>query len=509
MKPFHKYLLLILAINFACNENEEPREGFGKLTILGVELSKNLSANNGRINADKIWKHSYVEKFDLSFEHQNGETFQLSINPNNFEKTYSLELPLGNYIVKADQSGSELSELLPLKTETTLDLANKQQDWILPVGSDYGLISISNKNLDGKPTISSHPSSDFFNRSEDYYIYIKNGVALDINLPLSNPSHSFHVLKSSKSYTHQQIQLLKNGEASEDYLSDDFEKEEERINLDNENKPLNLSPLIIGELGSQAIESSGIEWIQGRLFSINDSENEAKIQEINPENGEVIREIEVTNASNIDWEELTVYQDHLYIGDFGNNLGMRQDLTILKIPISNLLASDNTIADKIHFNFSDQTDFNVNGNFDCESFFIFNNQFHLFSKNTADGKTKHYTLPLNGSSQIATLLENYDVQGLITSADISEDGTKIVLLGYEDKGLNSKSFIWLISEFTDTKFFQGKIRRTFLGSPAKFSQTEGVVFFTNEEIYISGEEINFGGLYIPPRLLKMNVEGLF
>ncbi|WP_373399251.1 hypothetical protein V8V91_05820 [Algoriphagus halophilus] len=113
------------------------------------------------------------------------------------------------------------------------------------------------------------------------------------------------------------------------------------------------------------------------------------------------------------------------------------------------------------------------------------------------------------STQEVSPTEEFDTQGLITGADISPDGKVFALLGYENKGIASQSFIWLFSDFSTTGFFSGNKKRIYLGSPSILSQTEGIVFRTSNEVYISGEEINFGGVYVPGKLSEMNIKGLY
>ena len=47
--------------------------------------------------------------------------------------------------------------------------------------------------------------------------------------------------------------------------------------------------------------------------------------------GNLIREISVIGASNVDWEGLSQNDEHIYIGDFGNNSGSRSDLCIYEL----------------------------------------------------------------------------------------------------------------------------------------------------------------------------------
>jgi hypothetical protein len=147
-------------------------------------------------------------------------------------------------------------------------------------------------------------------------------------------------------------------------------------------------------------------------------------------------------------------------------------------------------------------------NYDCEAFFFSDNLLHLFTKNRGDGKTNHYTLDPSQSNSLASLNGSFDVKGLITAAGIDSQGN-ICLLGYEDAGFTSRSFVWLFSGYSGTAYLSGKSTRIFLGSPSLLSQTEGLIFEADGQVMISGERISVGGLTIPAKLSKIDLRGLF
>ena len=77
-------------------------------------------------------------------------------------------------------------------------------------------------------------------------------------------------------------------------------------------------------------ENSGIIFFNGHLFTINDGGNSNSIFEMDTL-GTIIREITVTNAVNVDWEGIGQNSQSVFIGDFGNNSGSREDLCIYEI----------------------------------------------------------------------------------------------------------------------------------------------------------------------------------
>ena len=100
----------------------------------------------------------------------------------------------------------------------------------------------------------------------------------------------------------------------------------------------------------QLKEISGIEFdVHKNLWAINDGGDDPNLYLIN-DKGSVEKTITVTNAKNIDWEDMT--QDdfgHFFLGDFGNNDNLRKWLTIYKIENPIDIKGDTTQAEIIKF----------------------------------------------------------------------------------------------------------------------------------------------------------------
>ena len=139
-------------------------------------------------------------------------------------------------------------------------------------------------------------------------------------------------------------------------------------------------------------------------------------------------------ANNNDWEDICFDSSYIYIADFGNNYGNRQDLVIYKVSIPDYLnTSDNTVvAEQINFSYSDQTTFQsnpYNSNFDAESIISFNDSLYIFTKNWVDNKSNVYSLTKNVGTYIASKVDSLDVQGLITAAEYNHAGICFCLAG--------------------------------------------------------------------------------
>ncbi len=84
-------------------------------------------------------------------------------------------------------------------------------------------------------------------------------------------------------------------------------------------------------------ETSGLIYLNGYVWTFNDSGGEPEIYKIDNESGKIIQTVRITNGENFDWEDITRDESFIYIGDFGNNWGTRKDLKIYKIAINDII----------------------------------------------------------------------------------------------------------------------------------------------------------------------------
>lgn len=232
-------------------------------------------------------------------------------------------------------------------------------------------------------------------------------------------------------------------------------------------------------------ETSGLLYVKGFIWTHNDGGGEAALYKVDPKNGKILQKVSITNTKNKDWEDLAQDDKFVYIGDFGNNRGRRKDLIIYKIKKAELNKNSTTAsAEMLAFSYPEQTDFAVSDqhNFDCEAFFCWNNELHLFTKNRGNAQTQHYTIPITPGNHKAQLQETLDAKGMITAADISSDGT-VVLIGYTP----GKLFMWICRDYAGTQFFSGKNRRIKMGKFIFRGQIEGLCFSEAQKGYISAE----------------------
>ena len=218
--------------------------------------------------------------------------------------------------------------------------------------------------------------------------------------------------------------------------------------------------------------------------------------------GELIRQVTFEGAKNVDWEDITTDDaGNLYIGDIGNNDNNRRDLTVYVIKEPDPRKANTTqVVKRIHFQYPDQILFAdpQNLNFDSEALFWANGHLYLLTKHRSDRRTALYRFEnLDGAqTQTLTRLGDFKIDGMVTGADASVDGSKLLVLCYE--------YIYLFEKpRNNDNYLAGQFKRILI----ELRQSEGICFdepyfmMTNEqrEIYRVPEDIfDTGESFLPP-----------
>ena len=239
-------------------------------------------------------------------------------------------------------------------------------------------------------------------------------------------------------------------------------------------------------------EVSGITYFPetNMIYTLEDSGNKNAIYALNAK-GKIAKTITITNATNVDWEDITKDKnENIYIGDFGNNDNERKDLCIYKIA-KNQLNKDQAVAEyKISFSYPEQTEFPPKKKelfYDVESFFELNGYFYLFTKNRSkgfDGTAFIYKIKNAAGTQKAVRIgefktcDNYN-HCVLTSATISPDGKKVALLSHDK--------IVVFKGYKGDLFHKGSQTEISLNH---FSQKEAIVFKDNNTLLIADEKSN-------------------
>ncbi len=244
-------------------------------------------------------------------------------------------------------------------------------------------------------------------------------------------------------------------------------------------------------------ETSGLLYLNNTVITHNDSGNSNQLFDINTTDGSITRTVTISNATNVDWEDLAYDDTYIYIADIGNNTGSRTDLKIYRVLRSDYVNNTSVIAEIINYSYSNQVDFTPSAfatNFDAEALIHFNNKLYIFTKNWIDAKTNVYELSKSPGTHSATLVDSIDSQGLITGSSYNSINGDVMLCGYDGLG----SFLLQLSDFNSGIFSNGTLLKTAIAIPTNYSQqTEGITFYRTDEYYISAEKASsdLNGLY--------------
>lgn len=175
----------------------------------------------------------------------------------------------------------------------------------------------------------------------------------------------------------------------------------------------------------------------------NDSQDKPRIFALNLK-GEVVAELTLLNATNIDWEEIEVVinpkdsQSYIYIGDTGDNFEVRKDYKfyVLKEPFIDTNKRNQTIEISdyqiIDFEYSDKSH-------DCEAFFVENNDIHIFTKRDSLAHYFQIKNPMVNTKNIAEFQTKTKIgqfrtrypTSRIVGADLSNNKQHLLVKSYD------------------------------------------------------------------------------
>jgi len=261
---------------------------------------------------------------------------------------------------------------------------------------------------------------------------------------------------------------------------------------------VNVAPEWTLQLDERVSETSGLIQWDGVLLTHND-DTDTRLYLLDPSTAEIVGDYMLQGVVNEDWEEISQDDDFIYIGDFGNNGGDRDDLHILRVSKASLKA-DNPTVDTIWFTFSDQQSLVSQGinqtDFDCEAFIVSKDHIYLFTKQWLHSQTSQYKLPKLPGRHVAQKMAEYNIQGQVTGAGYLEEEHLLVLCGYA--GL-VQPFLSIFYDYKGDDFFSGIHRRFNLILP--FHQVEAVDTQDGIHYYVTNERVvKESFINIPPQL---------
>ncbi len=262
-------------------------------------------------------------------------------------------------------------------------------------------------------------------------------------------------------------------------------------------------PIHIRKLPAALSETSGLIYYNGLFWTHNDSGGEPKIYGIDTLKGKIIQTIHL-NASHKDWEDIAQDDDYIFIGDFGNNLGTRNDLCIYRIKKEQIPQQGDVslTPEVIRFRWDKSLETSLpdrKTNFDCEAMFCLHDRLILLTINWGNQRTSIYSLPKIPGDYSPVFLLDFNANGLITGADFLEDDQTLALCGYK----SYVPFIWLIKDFQTIDTRGWTALRLELDDRAG-SQTEGICFGPAKSLYVSSEATAF----YPALIFKLDYPAL-
>ncbi|GAB5557184.1 MAG: hypothetical protein SchgKO_13970 [Schleiferiaceae bacterium] len=255
-------------------------------------------------------------------------------------------------------------------------------------------------------------------------------------------------------------------------------------------------PNELEEISGMAIGADGL------LYAHSDSGNEPILYGLDS-TGTIVRKVYFTNATNVDWEEMTTdEQGNFYIGDFGNNANKRKNQVIYKLSAKEFYQSDTLTAEIIRIKFDDQNQYppeEYQLNYDMEAMIVRRGRIYLFSKNRTkpfSGFTRMHSMPAVPGNYSLTVKDSLFLgegpkeRDWVSGAALSPDGRCLVLLGYDK--------MWVIQDSWGSDWLGGHVSEIPFNS---LSQREAATFVNDSILLISDEKNIMGG----QQLYRMNL----
>ncbi len=183
-------------------------------------------------------------------------------------------------------------------------------------------------------------------------------------------------------------------------------------------------------------ESSGLAYTGGAYWTHNDSGGAAVLYRSESATFEDAETLTVPGALAVDWEDITVLDGDLVIGDFGDNLRVREDLVLYRVryvPATEPGPGSLVLVATYPFEYPD-------GRHDCEAAYVRGGRVHLVIKSGAGDGTDVYRFDaLTDASELPQGQRNVPVkvasltlpQGeQVTAAQVHRETGPLVLLTY-------------------------------------------------------------------------------
>lgn len=240
----------------------------------------------------------------------------------------------------------------------------------------------------------------------------------------------------------------------------------------------------LGMMPDFVFETSGLIFYNGNLITHNDSGNTPQLFEVDTISLKIVRTVTLTNVNNNDWEDIAQDENYIYIGDFGNYQGIRQDLTIYRISKVEYNSSDTLIAERIEFAYEDQFDLEENGisDWDAEALFVLNDQLIVLTKQLQSEGTVAYSVPKIPGNYIARRLDGFDTAGFVTGATYNPITEILYVVGYTKM---LRPLLFRVEGINENSIFSGTVTRTEFAVGQ--AQVESITYVSANQYMFSSE----------------------
>jgi hypothetical protein len=178
-------------------------------------------------------------------------------------------------------------------------------------------------------------------------------------------------------------------------------------------------------LSKKLDETSGLEVINDKLITINDSGNDPIIFYLD-QKGNIIDSRKLDCCKNNDWESLAADDEYIYVADFGNNYDTRKNLSVIKVPIY----KNRNKIEIINFIYPEQIKFNTSyrsSQYDAEGLISIDKNLIIFTKNKLKKITEIYSLPKKAGNFKAKKIGSIDTKSIVTGADYDKTTNTLAL----------------------------------------------------------------------------------
>jgi hypothetical protein len=238
-----------------------------------------------------------------------------------------------------------------------------------------------------------------------------------------------------------------------------------------------ISPSLVTECSGlvQSLRYSGIFWALG------DGGSGAAIVPVSAD-GKLARgwagPVAVTGCKNYDWEDLALDdRGNLIIADVGNNSGRRKQLMLHFTPEPQPGVRSVVPTRSLRVHYADQKE--ASPDYDCEAVFSAGGRIYLLTKHRSDKRTRLYRLDGDSPkrSNPLTLVDSFEIGGMVTAADASPNGNMVAVLTY--------TALWVF----DYDRASGSIfRKTVRKMPIFAWQAEAVAWDGNDSLVVGNEQ---------------------